>query len=299
MNRTSCNNEKVYFSGLLPKRCPKTFSAVTAALDRSGVPWGLLDGTRDIWCRDYMPVEIFPGHYVAFGYNPDYLNDSKAHRETITDSMEVCRRLDLSRLLDSREILVDGGNIVRCATRTIMTAKVFEDNPHYSVSDLSARLERMLGADITFLPWDMDEIYGHADGLVRFIDPETVLMTNYSQLDPDMAYRFNKVLKARFKTVRELKYKVERPYRNNWAYINFLQTQKVLLLPKFGVPEDEQAFEQFSKYFPEYRGRIEMVDARDLVVHGGCLNCASWVIRNESSLEVPRADKIAGSTELR
>ena len=78
--------------------------------------------------------------------------------------------------------------------------------------------------------------------------------------------------------VKELKYNVKKPYKNNWAYINWLQTDKVLILPRFNVPEDEQAFEQISKLMPEYHGRIEMVDSSDLVIHGGCLNCCTWTV---------------------
>ncbi|MCI1720935.1 MAG: agmatine deiminase family protein [Bacteroidales bacterium] len=81
------------------------------------------------------------------------------------------------------------------------------------------------------------------------------------------------------KASKELRYKVKEPNENNWAYVNWLQTDKVLILPKFEIPEDEQAFRQIEKLIPSYKGRIEMVDARDLVCHEGCFNCCSWTIR--------------------
>ena len=58
-----------------------------------------------------------------------------------------------------------------------------------------------------------------------------------------------------------------------------LQTDKVLLIPSFGCPEDEQAFEQIISYMPMYKDRVEMVPANDLIRHEGCLNCASWTVR--------------------
>ena len=70
-----------------------------------------------------------------------------------------------------------------------MTAKVFEENPQWIPRDLIERLTRTFGADIIFLPWDTNEIYGHTDGIVRFIDDDSVLMTNYAQFDPVMASR--------------------------------------------------------------------------------------------------------------
>lgn len=132
------------------------------------------------------------------------------------------------------------------------------------------------GAEIIILPWDTNEIYGHTDGIVRFIDDDSVLMTNYAQFDPAMATRFRRILQTHFKKVYELSFKAAKPHKYSWAYINWLQTDKVLILPKFGIPEDLEAYEQISKLMLKYRNRIEMVDATDLIRYEGGLNCASW-----------------------
>lgn len=101
-----------------------------------------------------------------------------------------------------------------------------------------------------------------------------------------MAVRFRNILNACFKCVEEMKFCTKKkPHKYSWAYINWLQTEQVLILPKFGIEEDEQAFEQISQLMPEYAGRIEMVEASDLVVHGGCFNCCSWTIREEPCSE--------------
>ena len=44
-------------------------------------------------------------------------------------------------------------------------------------------------------------------------------------------------------------FKVKKRDKRNWAYINFLQTKDLILLPKFGIDEDIQAFEQIENYF--------------------------------------------------
>lgn len=53
-----------------------------------------------------------------------------------------------------------------------------------------------LGAEPLFVPWDANEIYGHTDGVVRFIDEDTVLMTNYAQLDSKMAILSSKSVRS-------------------------------------------------------------------------------------------------------
>lgn len=87
------------------------------------------------------------------------------------------------------------------------------------------------------------------------------------------------VLKQHFSDVYKLEYDVPKQHKHNWAYINWLQTDKLLLLPSFGCPEDEQAFEQISSMMPMYKGCVEMVSVNDLIRHEGCLDCASWTVR--------------------
>lgn len=279
---TDFNCDKAYFSALLPKVAPVAFKELTAAFDKHNVSYSLLEGTRDIWCRDYMPIQVAEKRFAEYLYDPDYLQGTKKDRESITNGGSVARELGFELDDNLRDIRIDGGNVVRCDGKVIMTAKVFEENPGYTVRKLSALLEEGFGAEVIFVPWDTEEYFGHADGICRYIGGDRVLMTNYRDIDEDMADRFYDCLKPHFKEVIELEYNVARPCDYNWAYINWLQTDKVIILPSFGVPEDEQVREQLELIMPEYRGRIEAVDAHDLIVHEGCFNCASWTIRAAS-----------------
>ena len=46
-----------------------------AALDLFNIKYKLLNNTKDIWARDYMPVKTKSGKYVSFRYEPSYLDD--------------------------------------------------------------------------------------------------------------------------------------------------------------------------------------------------------------------------------
>ena len=59
-------NNRVYFSALLPEVCPVTYSGLVEILDRYDVPHSLLEGTKDIWCRDYMPIQTIDNRFVLF-----------------------------------------------------------------------------------------------------------------------------------------------------------------------------------------------------------------------------------------
>ena len=275
-----CN--RVLFSALLRERCPIAFRGLTEVLDKYEVPWSLLEGTNDIWCRDYMPIQILPNQFVGYDYHPDYLLHSAKDRATITDGNEICRKLGYACSNMLSQVKIDGGNVVKAAGRAIMTSKIFEENPSNNLPEFIRRIESAFGARIVILPWDSNEEFGHADGICRYIGEDSVLLTNYADFDRRIAERFRNILKSFFKQVEELTFSTRRkPHKHSWAYINWLQTEQVLILPKFGIEEDEQALEQISRLMPEYAVRIEMVDASDLVIHGGCFNCCSWTIREE------------------
>lgn len=87
-----CN--RVFFSALLRERCPIAFRGLTEVLNKYDVPWSLLEGTNDIWCRDYMPLQVRPNRFVAYNYNPDYLQHSARIRRPSLTEKPFVRMLD-------------------------------------------------------------------------------------------------------------------------------------------------------------------------------------------------------------
>lgn len=272
-------NDRVCFSAMLPSLCPKVYNGLASVLDKYGVPHTLLEETNDIWCRDYMPLQChYANELIGYLYSPDYLHTTPEDEATITDGNTVASALGGFRV-HRGNVVIDGGNVVMCGDKVVMTAKVFEENPRWSVARLSRWLEEQFQAEFVFLPWDTTEKYGHADGICRYAGDGRLIMTNYSQFDPVMAKRYKKILQQHFKEVNELHYDVTHLNQSSWAYINYLQTDKVIIVPGLAIKEDSQAFEQLSQLLPKYAGRMEMVDAREVVRMGGGFNCCSWTIK--------------------
>lgn len=264
---------KVWLSGLLPIKAPVTNRNLRAILKEWNVETEYLFNTKDIWCRDYMPVQVKRDRFQHIYYHPDYL---RGKRDLETYYWYAIRSYDFP--IDTRinSITFDGGNIVRCGSKIIMTAKIFEENPQYKPFDLLYRLEMAFDADAIVLPWDTNEIFGHADGVCRYADNNTILMTNYRQFDKDMASRFRKILKPHFSNVVELKFKSKPLNKDSWAYINWLQTDKVLVVPALDCASDSEALEQIEAVMPSYRGRIVPCYCPDVISNGGGLNCCTW-----------------------
>ena len=69
------------------ERFTNSCDALVKLLDNHGIKHNFLNATKDIWCRDYMPVQIEKGKFIQFRYEPSYLVDDL---EPQSDPIEVC-----------------------------------------------------------------------------------------------------------------------------------------------------------------------------------------------------------------
>ena len=269
----------VYLSSLLPEKCPILDAHITEALKKHRIPYSYLSGTKDIWCRDFMPIQIEKERFVFYKYTPDYLQDTEYHIRLQTDPLKVflAEENHLSDLLKFRQtidLVLDGGNVVKCNDVVVMTDKVFVENKDKTPAEVEHILRDAFQCEILFLPWDGD-MCGHSDGIVHYIGDGKILLTNYQEFSRYYYYRFRKVLDKHFDVIT-LKYNVKRHRERSWCYINFLQVGKMVLVPQLGTEEDEQALEQISEALLDCE--IVGIPSLETVRRGGALNCISWNI---------------------
>ena len=92
-----------------------------------GIDVRILDGTRDIWCRDFMPIQISENGFVGYEYTPDYLEYEYCYRFQ-TNPARILRRLCID--VSQSGIILDGGNVIKTSKGIIMVDKVFSENRH-------------------------------------------------------------------------------------------------------------------------------------------------------------------------
>jgi agmatine deiminase len=97
--------EGVYISGLL-KRDYLFYQTFSKLIHDTGLNLIELENTKDIWCRDYMPVKSSAGKNLLFNYNPSYLKGRWKHLLT--------PRKDLIHLLYSLKIEYNSSAIFSC-----------------------------------------------------------------------------------------------------------------------------------------------------------------------------------------
>ena len=276
---TDFQTTKVYFSSWLPETCPKLWDALHSVLHKMNIDHAFISNTADIWCRDYMPIQVTTDEIVAYKYWPDYLVNKNMHNY-ITDSdlmsEQIQKEFPSIKIRKINDLVLDGGNVVKCDNTIVMTEKVFEENNDWPKSSIIDKLETAFEHEIMFLPWDRFEKYGHSDGIIHYLGNNRVLLTNYDDFSPAYYKSFRDCIEKRFEVI-PLSYPIKEKNKNNWAYINYLQVGNLLMIPQLGIPEDNMAIEQIQKAVPDYI-KVIGIPSVEAVSKGGALNCISWNI---------------------
>ena len=272
---TDNENKKLFLADCLPAKQPKFFPCLEKVLKDCKVDFEFLPGTKDIWARDYMPVQVSKDKFIQFRYNPDYLQ-SPYWRKTISDVDAICKAINLKPV--KSELIVDGGNLIRSQDKVIMCDKVFNENKNIPKNRLVRQLEELLEVDkIVFIPWDKNDFTGHADGMVRFIDNNTVLVNDYSKEDAGFQKSFRTSIHEAGLDCVELPYNLDYNKSDdeaNGIYMNFIHMGDFIIVPTFGLNEDEDAIKIFEHVFKEKT--IATVESNELAKQGGILNCIGW-----------------------
>jgi len=283
---SDAKTDMCYFSDLFrtDMRYKKSSSEVFSILDSFEVAYKFLPHTKDIWVRDYMPIQVTNDKFIEFRYDPDYLqgdSEDKETRELKTYPDIVCDSIGLKTIKSN--IIVDGGNIVKSENTIILTDKIMWENGRlYSEKKLIEKLYELFEVEkVVLIPWDEECDYGHADGMLRFINPKKVLISGFYETADDEFK--NLIINSLEKANLEWEWLrcSENESEDNIAYINFFQTQDLIIVPSLNRKEDNVAFEQISKHFPEYalKGRIAQANMTEVFRHDGALNCITWTIK--------------------
>lgn len=270
---------KLYLSDCLPNQYPMFFESFKMVLKTNNIDFDYLPGTKDIWAIDFMPVQVHDKKFVRFTYNPSYLQ-AKKYRSTISNTDAICDKLEIETI--KSDIVLDGGNVTKCQNSVMLTDRIFDENPNYQPNKLIKALESLFEVDKVFLiPQQPHDFTGHSDGMVRFVDERTLLINDYKLEDKSFRRAFYIAIhNAGFDCI-EIPYN---PYSNssytqaNGDYINFLQMEKILFLPVFGIAEDDQVVKTFEAIYPNEK--IVPIESNEIANQGGVLNCITWNIKS-------------------
>jgi agmatine/peptidylarginine deiminase len=227
----------------------------------------------DIWIRDWGFVDT---NY--FIYRPDYARHLYSRFAIGRARRGLNRRVELKP--KNVSIALDGGNHVHNGEIAIVTDKVRRDNPSLSESEIRAGILNLGFTDVIIIEAEADDPLGHADGIVRFISSDQLLINDYSKT---VFRNYGETLIRHLRATLHGVTMVPLPWfctnkrlDGLWSavgcYINMIITEQGIIYPSFRNDIDDVVAERLA----EINGlNKRAVLANSLANLGGGLNCIS------------------------
>lgn len=275
---------EVVISDLLPQRHPGIVRRMRTVFKEHDVPLVIIPGTSDIWIRDYAPVQCKSREFVQFRYAPDYL--SGQHARLLTGP-NVFRGSSFIKTWHQSPLIVDGGNIVSDGRTAILTERVLAANRKWPRSEIEAELCSKLSVKkVILIPQEKHDVFGHADGMLRFTGPDRVVVNDYSQNDRALKNRLEGILSEHGIEVVRIPYRPSLQCTHGIPsavgnYINFLRIGNLILIPSYRRNDDRVAHMILQREIPD--AHVKAVPSRKLAGEGGVLQCVTWSIRQTIS----------------
>ena len=233
----------IIISDLLIKNHTKIADALRSILNKYDIKCEILE-TKDIWMRDFMPFLLDDGRLVSYVYDPDYLKDDKySHLRT-----------NIQPLSDHINLVLDGGNFVRHKNKAIMTDKIFKENPTKTKTEIIEIIKQKCALnELVIIPRQPYDMLGHSDGMVRWIDENSVLVNDFSNESKSFNDRLVKALKKCGLNIKFMRYSEGffSKTRDWGAYLNFIKIKDILIVPIYGMDDDDMAIEQIKKIYSD------------------------------------------------
>jgi agmatine deiminase len=243
----------------------------------------------DIWARDFGPsnaVRPIYFRYTAAGQGGGQLGQDDADAVQI-GLAELTEAAGLQ--ITATHLLNDGGNFVDdYAGNAVVSTKFLTDNG-LSREEARDMLRRATGVqNVAFITADEQGGLEHADGVVSFVDTNTLIVNSYPE-DPAYARQLRQDLEQGLPgvTIHEIvtPYDGSQIYDERFGsacglYTNALVTPERIYFPQFGIPEDEIALAQVRAATSR---DVVPVSSQQVCQMGGGVRCMSWQLRGANA----------------
>ncbi len=276
---TDRETNKLYISDLLKEKHPQFHQHFVQKLQNAGITVNYLKNTKDIWCRDYMPIQKNEHRFIQFKFDPSYLKYRK-YNNIRTSPKNVWGDMGIS--VQESDVILDGGNIVKWNNKAIVTERISKDNLELDEAGVYQTIKRELGVEkLIVIPELKGEMTGHSDGILRFIDENFVVINDFSKVDKSYGQKLKFSLLNAGISYIELPNEFEKTESyidDRGDYVNFLEMENIVLIPSYKSNMDEVALLVYKELFNGKR--VESIDCSDIAINGGALNCITWSIKD-------------------
>ena len=246
----------------------------------------LLAPMLDIWMRDFTVLNTVKP--VMFRYSAAGQGGSQVDSDVVQEEFAAFLE-DAGLVFAETDLINDGGNYVDDGKGNVVISKKFLRDNRLRADEARKQISRLAGVtNIAFIEADEQGGLEHADGVVSFIDENTLIVNAY----PDNR-AYSKQLEADLRAglpgveIHEIvaPYDGSDIYDDRFGsacglYTNALVTPDRIYLPQFGIPEDEIALRQIRAVTTK---EVVPVLSRGVCPMGGGVRCMSLQLRGSDA----------------
>jgi agmatine deiminase len=280
----------------IEKRIPSDLQKINPEIT---IKYFVIPYVHDIWIRDWAPfigVNVDGNKAVAkMIYAPKKVPKKSAEADGKA-GYEIAELFKYKIL--EYPAKWDGGNLTHNGNNNgIVTENLLEDNEFMRDENIMFVIANLKLEDLSTIEAEPGDETKHTDGFIRFIDEKILMIAAY----PNKYYKGEQLISEEELTEsREFMDSVAEQYAEDFAvvritnsipttrmtegmpsavgnYINFLRLGDKVLIPQYGLREDEAAYNEFAKFFGKTNVIKISKDISKLADLGGVLNCFSWV----------------------
>ncbi len=231
---------------------------------------------RDIWMRDF--TTIHPYRPIQFRYSAAAQSGNQGNADWVQDRFNTFTEKN-GIDYPYTDLILDGGNVVdNHKGKVVITDRFLIDN-NLNKNQAKQILNKTLHAqEIAIIPADDPKGLAHADGMVMFIDENTLVLNQYEE-----PFRTDIIqeLKTSFPSITIIEINAE--WNDSiWdkkfssacgVYVNSLMTKRNIYLPTFGNNLDHAIREQIIPYTSK---KIISIPSERVCFMGGNVRCLGW-----------------------
>ena len=242
----------------------------------------------DIWMRDFTTVR--PSAPVQFKYTNASMSANAAQRVQGSFN-DFASRFGLQ--FGTTHYYIDGGNFVdNYAGKAVVTERFMEDNFLTESEAINVFHEKLGTSQVAIIPAD-DEVLAHADGMVMWVDDNTLLMNDYTTIDPALHQAVHSKLTAAFPNTTIATVPVA--FDNNTVggigsacgiNINSLLTYDYLYVPTFGSSHEAAALQIIRNHTNK---TVIEVPAGGVCGLGGSVRCTTLQLAGDNAQKLIEA----------
>ncbi len=249
--------------------------------------------SNDTWARDHGPLTTLDARGPVindFSFN-GWGGKFDAKKDNEITARLCSRNVFGSNKVKTSSLVLEGGAVETDGLGTLLATRSSlidqRRNPDMDCAQIEAVLTESLGIN-RYLWLDHGALSGddtdsHIDTLARFVDPHTIAYATVAEGHPDAAS-----LRAMAEQLRQFRTASGEPYRlvplpsPGWhtddqgrllpaSYANFLVINRKVLLPIYGVDNDQRAIACLRELMPDRE--IVPIDCRPIIRQNGSLHC--------------------------